>query len=82
MDMVVRIIWAQFEESQKKKTMSSLQAEENKSHGGKKPVPLVQCRTEDMRGFYRQIAPRSRWLGRRRNGDQSDFSHWGISLGW
>lgn len=38
---VVRIIWAQFEGSQKKKTMSSLQAEENKSHGGEKPVPLV-----------------------------------------
>lgn len=32
-DMIVRIIWAQFEGIPKKKTMSSLQAEESKSHG-------------------------------------------------
>lgn len=49
-DMVVRIIWAQLGGIPKKKTMSSLEAEESKSRGAK-PVPQVQCRTEDMRGF-------------------------------
>lgn len=76
---VVRIIWAQFEGIPKKKTMSSLQAEENKSHGEKRKSPCHWSSTE------LRICVGSSRRSRRgcdgqdgvENEDQSDFSHWG-----